>query len=77
MDSVASVSGLSGMSAGLGTIVAFELIGRFSDARQSMTTHVFDPIVMVAGVVPFIGMTLVLLLVRNTRATDEGRVRRL
>ena len=77
VDSVASVSGLSGMGAGLGTIVAFELIGHFSDARQSMMTHVFDPIVTVAGLVPFIGMILVLLLVRNTRATDEGRVRRL
>lgn len=77
MDSVASVSGLSGTGAGLVTIVAFELIGHFSDVRQSMMTHVFDPIVMAAGLVPFIGMILVLLLVRNTRATDEGRVRRL
>jgi len=77
MDSVASVSGMSGTGAGLGTIVAFELIGHFSDARQSMMSHVFDPIVMAAGLVPFIGMILVLLLVRNTRATDEGRVRRL
>lgn len=77
MDSVASVSGLSGTGAGLVTIVAFELIGHFSDVRQSRMTHAFDPIVMTAGLVPFIGMILVLLLVRNTRATDEGRVRRL
>jgi ACS family hexuronate transporter-like MFS transporter len=77
MDSVASVSGMSGTGAGLGTIAAFELIGHFSDIRQSMTTHAFDPIVVVAGLVPFIGMILVLLLARNTRATDEGRVRRL
>lgn len=76
-DSVASVSGLSGTGAGLGTIVAFELIGHFSDARQSTMTHVFDPIMLVAGLIPLIGMILVLLLVRNTRATDEGRVRRL
>src|ERR1700751_3590741 len=76
-DSVASVSGMSGTGAGLGTIAAFELIGRFSDMRQSMTTHAFDPIVVGAGLVPFIGMILVMLLVRNTRATEEGRVRRL
>jgi hypothetical protein len=30
-----------------------------------------------AGVIPFIGMILVLLLVRNTRATEEGLVRRI
>jgi ACS family hexuronate transporter-like MFS transporter len=76
-DSVASVSGLSGTGAGIGTIIAFELIGHFSDARQASGTHTFDPIVIVAGLIPFIGMILVLLLVRNTRATDQGLVRRI
>ena len=76
-DSVASVSGLGGTGAGIGTIIAFKLIGYFSDARQANATHSFDPIVVVAGLVPFIGMILVLLLVRNTRATDEGLVRRI
>ena len=76
-DSVASVSGLSGTGAGIGTIIAFELIGHFSDARQAAGTHTFDPIVIVAGLIPFIGMILVLLLVRNTRATDQGLVRRI
>jgi len=76
-DSVASVSGLSGTGAGIGTIIAFELIGHFSDARQAATTHSFDPIVIVAGLIPFVGMILVLLLVRNTRATDQGLVRRI
>jgi MFS transporter, ACS family, hexuronate transporter len=76
-DSVASVSGLSGTGAGIGTIIAFELIGHFSDARQASGTHSFDPIVIVAGLIPFIGMILVLLLVRNTRATDQGLVRRI
>ena len=76
-DSVASVSGLSGTGAGIGTIIAFELIGHLSDARQASGTHSFDPIVIVAGLIPFIGMILVLLLVRNTRATDEGLVRRI
>ena len=76
-ESVASVSGLSGMAAGIGTIIAFKLVGSISDARQAMATHSFDPIVVVAGVIPFIGMLLVLLLVRNTRATDDGLVRRI
>ena len=76
-ESVASVSGLSGTGAGIGTIVAFKLIGYFSDARQETGTHSFDPIVIIAGLVPFAGMILVLLLVRNTQATDQGLVRRI
>jgi ACS family hexuronate transporter-like MFS transporter len=76
-ESVATVSGLSGTGAGIGTIIAFKLIGHFSDARQSASTHSFDPIVIVAGLIPFIGMILVLLLVRNTRATGQGLVRRI
>jgi ACS family hexuronate transporter-like MFS transporter len=76
-DSVASVSGLSGTGAGIGTIVAFKLIGHFSDTHQAAATHSFDPIVIVAGLIPFVGMVLVLLLVRNTRATDQGLVKRI
>jgi len=75
--SVASVSGLSGSGAGLGTILAFALIGHFSDARVATASHAFDPIVVVAGLVPFVGMLLVLALVRNTKATAEGKVRRI
>jgi len=52
------------------------LIGHFSDLRQA-STHAFDPIMIAAGVIPFVGMILVLLLVRNTRATEEGLVRRI
>src|SRR5580765_5307308 len=63
-ESVASVSGLSGTAAGLGTVVAFKLIGHYSDARSAMGGHSFDPIVIVAGLIPLIGMILVLLLVR-------------
>jgi ACS family hexuronate transporter-like MFS transporter len=76
-ESVASVSGLSGTGAGIGTIIAFTLIGHFSDARLSSGTHSFDPIVIAAGLLPFIGMILVLLLIRNTKATDQGLVRRI
>jgi ACS family hexuronate transporter-like MFS transporter len=75
--SVASVSGLGGTATGLGTIVAFKLIGYVSDARQATGTHSFDPILITAGVVPFIGMILTLLLVRNNEATERGLVRRI
>jgi MFS transporter, ACS family, hexuronate transporter len=73
---VASVSGLSGTGAGIGTIIAFKLIGHFSDARQATGTHAFDPIIILAGLLPLVGMVLVLMLVRNTAATDQGLVRR-
>jgi MFS transporter, ACS family, aldohexuronate transporter len=76
-DSVASVSGLSGTGAAIGTIIVFELAGHLSDARISTGTHLFDPLMVVAGLIPFTGMILVLLLVRNTKATDEGLVRRI
>jgi MFS transporter, ACS family, hexuronate transporter len=76
-EAVATVSGLSGTGAGLATIVAFFLIGHFSDRRQATTTHAFDPIIIVAGLVPLVGAILVLLLVRNTEATDRGMVRRI
>lgn len=75
--SVASVSGLGGTGAGIGTIVAFELIGQFSDARHVAAARSFDPIMVVAGLVPFVGMILVLLLVRNTRATEQGILHRI
>jgi hypothetical protein len=32
---------------------------------------------IIAGLIPFTGMLLVLLLVRNTQATDRGLVRRI
>src|SRR4051794_5550721 len=71
--SVGSVSGMSGTGAGVGTIIGFALIGHFSDLHHG--THEFDPIMVVAGLIPFVGMLLVLALIRNTRATDEGLVR--
>jgi ACS family hexuronate transporter-like MFS transporter len=76
-ESVASVSGLSGTGAGIGTIVAFKLIGHVSDARQATGTHSFDPIMIMAGLVPLVGMILVLLLLRNNEATERGLVRRI
>lgn len=76
-DAVASVSGMSGSAAGVLTIIAFLLVGRFSDERAAQATTSFDPIIIVAGLVPLVGMILVLLLVRNTRSTEQGLVRRI
>jgi MFS transporter, ACS family, hexuronate transporter len=74
-NAVATVSGLSGTGSGIGTIIAMKAVGYLSDARISDKGHVFDPIVIASGIIPVIGMVLVLLLVRNTRATREGLVR--
>jgi MFS transporter, ACS family, hexuronate transporter len=74
-DAVATVSGLGGTGSGIGTIIAMKAVGYLSDARVAKSGHVFDPIVIASGIIPMIGMVLVLLLVRNTRATQEGFVR--
>ena len=76
-ESVATGSGLSGTAAAFGTIIVFELAGHLSDARIASGTHLFDPLMVVAGLIPFVGMILVLVLVRNTKATDQGLVRRI
>jgi ACS family hexuronate transporter-like MFS transporter len=75
--SVASVSGLSGTGAAIGTIIVFELAGHLSDARVATGTHLFDPLMILAGLIPFVGMILVLMLVRNTAATERGLLRRI
>jgi ACS family hexuronate transporter-like MFS transporter len=67
--SVATVSGMSGTGAGLGTILATFLTGWVSD-RYS-----FEPILLVASAIPLIAVVAVLLLVRNDRATAAGLVR--
>ena len=57
--SVATVSGLSGTGAGLGTIVSTFLIGRIAD-RYS-----FAPILVGASLIPLAATALVFLLVRK------------
>jgi MFS transporter, ACS family, hexuronate transporter len=74
---VASVSGLGGTGSGLGTIVAFILVGRLADAHRVAATHSFDSILVAGGIIPFVGMLLVLLLVRNNHATEQGLARRI
>lgn len=74
-NAVATVSGLSGTGSGIGTIIAMKAVGYLSDARVAKSGHAFDPIVIASGIIPMIGVVLVLLLVRNTRATEDGLVR--
>ncbi len=66
--SVATVAGLSGTGAGIGTILATYSIGVVSD-RYS-----FEPILIAASLVPLIATAAVLLLVRNGKATDQGLI---
>ncbi|HTM51755.1 MAG TPA: MFS transporter [Bryobacteraceae bacterium] len=68
-ESVATVSGMSGTGAGIGTILSTFLIGYISD-RYS-----FAPVLIGASLVPLLAMALVLLLVRNTAESGRGRVR--
>jgi ACS family hexuronate transporter-like MFS transporter len=76
-NSVATVSGLGGTGAAIGTIIVFELAGHISDARIATGTHLFDPLMILSGLIPFTGMLLVLFLIRNTRATELGLVRKI
>lgn len=65
---VATVSGLSGTGASIGTIAAYLAIGMLSDARRAAATHAFDPILIAAGLTPFIGMLLSIALLRPRSA---------
>ncbi len=69
--SVASVSGLSGTGAGLGTITAIYLTGVISD-RYS-----FEPILIAASLIPLLAVVAVVALVRDNRATEAGVVNRI
>jgi len=68
---VASVSGLSGTGAGLGTIAATLLTGIVAD-RYS-----FAPILLAASVVPLLAATLLFLLIRNFPTTAHSFLRRI
>ena len=58
-ESVATVSGMSGTGAGIGTILSTYLIGYVSDHYS------FEPILITASLIPLLGMVLVLFLVRE------------
>ncbi|HEX5476065.1 MAG TPA: MFS transporter [Vicinamibacterales bacterium] len=67
--SVASVSGLSGTGAGIGTMIVTLLTGVISD-RYS-----FAPVLVGASLLPLVAAGLVVSLVRNNEATARGIVR--
>ena len=69
--SVASVSGMSGTGAGIGTIAATYLTGVVAD------TSSFAPVLVVASLAPLLAAAAVLALVRNNRATESGVVNRI
>jgi len=73
-NAVATVSGLSGTCSSIGTILAMKAVGYLADARAASRGHAFDPIVIACGIIPLVGMVIVLLLVRNTDATRNGVV---
>jgi ACS family hexuronate transporter-like MFS transporter len=68
-ESVATVSGMSGTGAGVGTIISTFLIGYVSDHYS------FEPILITASFIPFLGMIFVLILIRpekTVRAMAQG-----
>jgi MFS transporter, ACS family, hexuronate transporter len=67
--SVASVSGLSGTGAGIGTIAATLLIGTISDRLS------FAPILIGASIIPLFAVIAVLALVRNTDLSRLGTLK--
>jgi ACS family hexuronate transporter-like MFS transporter len=59
-ESVATVSGLGGTGAGVGTIAATYMIGRVADSSS------FAPVMVTASLVPLVAMGLILALVRSS-----------
>jgi len=66
---VASVAGMAGTGAGLGTIGSTYLIGLVADRFS------FTPILIVSSVVPLLAALCVVVLVRNTRESGQGLVK--
>ena len=69
--SVATVSGMGGTGAGIGTILATLVTGFVADHYS------FEPILFGAGTLALVAMAAVLVLVRNTRATEAGLINRI
>jgi ACS family hexuronate transporter-like MFS transporter len=62
-ESVATVSGMSGAAAGIGTIISTFLIGRITDHYS------FEPVVITASLIPLLATLLVLVLIRRVPET--------
>lgn len=67
-NSVASVSGMGGTGAGIGTIIATYLTGWVADKYS------FGPVLVAASLVPLVAMVAVIVLVKNNKATEQGIV---
>jgi MFS transporter, ACS family, hexuronate transporter len=67
--SVATVSGMSGTGAGIGTVISTFLIGYIADHYS------FEPILIAASLIPFSAMIFMLFTIRNTKATAKGLLR--
>jgi ACS family hexuronate transporter-like MFS transporter len=65
---VASVSGLSGTAAGVGTLLSTYLIGRISDRIS------FQPIIIAASIVPCLATAVLVSMVRAGKKPDPERV---
>jgi ACS family hexuronate transporter-like MFS transporter len=66
--SVASVSGMGGTGAGIGTIAAIYVTGWVADHYS------FEPILLGASALPLVALAAMIFLVRNTAATRAGVV---
>jgi ACS family hexuronate transporter-like MFS transporter len=64
-ESVATVSGMSGTGAGVGTIISTYLIGYVADHYS------FEPILITASLIPFFGMLIVLFLIRRRNTVPQ------
>jgi ACS family hexuronate transporter-like MFS transporter len=68
-DAVASVSGLGGTGAGIGTLISTYLIGRIADRFS------FQPIVLAGSIIPCLATAIFVLMVRARKTPDpEGIV---
>jgi len=67
-DAVASVSGLAGTGAGIGTLISTYLIGRISDRFS------FQPIVIAGSIIPCIATAIFVLMVRARKTPDPDGI---
>ena len=73
--SVASVSGMSGTGAGIGTMLATYATGRITDHYATRgASDSFTPVLIGASIVPLLATVAVMALVRNNDATKRGIV---
>jgi ACS family hexuronate transporter-like MFS transporter len=65
---VASVAGLGGTTAGIGTLISTYLIGRVTDRIS------FKPVVIAASIIPCLATAIFVTLVRRSAKPDPHRI---